>query len=195
MNSPDAELIARCKTGERSAFDLLMERYQGEIVGLSFQLLGYREEAVELAQEAFFRAWQGLPKFREEAAFRTWLYQITINLARNRRRWYARHKTAKTVSLDAPMRADAESGSMLEQVADPAQNPGEVAARTEQIEAVRRGIDQLQEPFRTVLLLRDIQGLPYEEVAETIRQPIGTVRSRLHRARKMLKTTLDQEDN
>lgn len=187
----DQELVHRAKQGDRGAFDQLMLRHQQGIISLAYRMLGNYDEAVELAQEAFFRMWRGLPCFREEAAFRTWAYQITLNLARHRRRWHARHRTARTVSLDAPAGAE-EDDPPASSVPDPAPGPREEAGRSEIQEAVRRAVAQLPVPLRTVTVLRDIQGLPYEQIAEISEERIGTIKSRLHRARAILKTRLAQ---
>jgi len=164
------------------------------VLGLAFRMLGQYEEAVDLAQEAFLRMWRGIPQFREEASFRTWAFQITLNLARHRRRWYARHRTAKTVSLEAPMSGeeDPEEGglALAERMADCSPNPRDQVVRRELRATLHGAIARLPVPFRTAVVLRDIQGLPYEEIAAIVGEPIGTVRSRLHRARAMLQAAL-----
>ena len=185
----DGELVQRAKQGDRSAFDRLMERYEREVVSVAYRMLGHYDDAVDLAQEAFLRAYRGLARFRQEATFRTWVYQITLNLARHRRRWYARHHIARTVSLEAPV-TDLEDDPVADRI--PTKNPGpreEVSAREFQ-EAVRRALDRLPLAFKTVVVLRDIRGLPYEEIALVCGERIGTVKSRLHRARAMLRGIL-----
>ena len=187
----DGELVRRAKQGEKLAFDELMQRYQQEVITVAFRMLDHHEEALELAQEAFFRAYRGLPRFREEAAFRTWLYQIVLNLCRHRRRWYARHRVGQTLSLDAPV-GEEESDPISDRIPDPGAGPREEAAQRQIQETVRRALARLPAPFKTVLILREIEGLSYEEVAAVCKEPIGTVRSRLHRARVMLRDKLTE---
>jgi RNA polymerase sigma-70 factor (ECF subfamily) len=185
----DQDLVRKAKEGDRGAFDRLMERHQGKIITVAYRMLGNYEDAIEVAQEAFLRMYRGLPRFREEAAFRTWAYQITLNLARHRRRWYARHRIAQTVSLDAPVSNDGDD-PVYERIQDPASSPREEVGRAELREAVSRAVARLPLPWRTVVVLRDIQGLPYEEIAGICRERVGTVKSRLHRARQMLRDLL-----
>ena len=185
----DQELVGRAKEGNRNAFDQLMERHQREIITVAYRMLGNYEDAIEVAQEVFLRMYRGLPRFREEATFRTWAYQITLNLARHRRLWYARHRVAQTISLDAPV-SDEGDDPVYEKIQDPAPTPREEADRAELREAVSGAVGQLPLPLRTVVVLRDTQGLPYEEIARICRENIGTVKSRLHRAREMLRELL-----
>ncbi len=190
MASPE-ELVRRAKQGDRMAFDELMEKYQREVITVAFRMLGQYEDSLEVAQEAFFRAYRGLSRFREEAAFRTWLYQIVLNLCRHRRRWYARHRVGQTISLDAPLEAEG-SDTMADRVADPSVGPREEATRREIQETIRRALEQLPVPFKTILVLRDIEGLSYEEISAICKEPVGTVKSRLHRARAMLRAKLTE---
>ena len=186
----DQELVSRAKGGDKFSFDTLMLRYEREVITVAYRMLGQYEDAVELAQDAFYRAYRALPGFRGEAAFRSWLYGITLNLIRNRRRWYARHRVSQTVSLDEPIDPPGEEDPMKERIADPAPGPREEAARSELQSKLMRALEQLPVPFRAVVVLRDVKGLSYEEIAEICRERVGTVKSRLHRARIMLRERL-----
>ncbi len=185
----DADLVHRAKQGDRAAFDRLMLRYQQEIISVAYRMLGNYEEAIDVSQEAFLRMWRGLPRFRQEAAFRSWAYQITLNLARHRRRWHARHRTARTVSLDVP--ANDGEDPVHERIQDCAPNPREEAGRAELQAKVQQAIARLPVPLRTAVVLRDIQGLPYDQIAGICKEQIGTVKSRLHRGRTMLRKLLE----
>ncbi len=184
----DGEWVAKAKQGDRAAFDALMQRYQQEVIALAFRMLGDREDAVDLAQETFLRAWKGLPHFRQEAAFRSWLYQIALNLARNRRRWYARHRVSQTVSLEASGSGEEEDPPLAERIADQSPDPRELAARAETQAKLVMALDQLPQPLKEVVILRDVEGISYEEITEILRERIGTVKSRLHRARAILRS-------
>lgn len=186
----DAELVDRARAGERFAFDLLMQRHEREVITVAYRMLGQYEDALELSQEAFLRAYRGLPTFRQEASFRTWLYQITLNLSRHRRRWYARHRVGQTVPLDAPAGDDPEGDTLAQKIADRAAGPREEAARSELRGKIQAALGRLPDPFRSVVVLRDMEGMAYEEIAEICREPVGTVKSRLHRARAMLRAAL-----
>ena len=190
-NPSDAELVERARGGERAAFDLLMQRHEREVITVAYRMLGQYQDALELSQEAFLRAYRGLSGFRREASFRTWLYQITLNLARHRRRWYARHRVGQTVPLDAPAGDDPEGESIAEKISDRAAGPREEAARSELRVKIQAALVRLPEPFRRVLVLRDMEEMAYEEIAQVCAEPVGTVKSRLHRARGMLRVALE----
>jgi len=191
-HSGDAELVERAKAGDRSAFDLLMERHEREVITVAYRMLGQYEDAAELAQEAFLRAYRGLSGFRQEASFRTWLYQITLNLSRHRRRWYARHRVGQTIPLDAPAGDDPDGDPVAEKIADRSAGPREEAARSELRGKIQAALGRLPDPFRRVVVLRDMEGMSYEEIAKICAEPVGTVKSRLHRARGMLRTVLEE---
>jgi RNA polymerase sigma-70 factor (ECF subfamily) len=186
----DAELVEKARAGDRAAFDQLMQRYEREMIGVAYRMLGHSEDAVDLAQEVFLRAWRSLAQFRGEASFRSWLYRIALNLARNKRRWYARHQTAKIISLNQPAdETDEETMAPIE-VIDPSAGPRANAQANQFQEAVRQALETLPPEFRETVILRDIQGLSYEEIAQATGQAIGTVRSRLSRGRNGLREAL-----
>ena len=186
----DGELVRRAKAGDKSAFDALMERYEREVITVAYRMLGRHEDAVDLAQDTFTRAWRSLSVFREEAAFRTWLYRIALNLVLNRRRWYARHRVSLTVSLDEPADPEGEGDPLSAQMADPAPGPRENAAQSELRSKILAALEQLPVSFRTVVVLRDMKGLSYEEISKICGERAGTVKSRLHRARALLRERL-----
>ncbi|MGI9862823.1 sigma-70 family RNA polymerase sigma factor [Moorella naiadis] len=165
-----------------ASFEELVVTYQDKIYSLSYQLTGNHADAQDLAQEVFVRAYTGLKNFRREADPGTWLHRITVNLYLNLRRKITRHPT---VSLDAPL--DTGEGEVTREVAAAGGDPGELVAEQELQGFVRSALKQLPAEYRTVLVLRELQGYSYEEIASLLGCPAGTVKSRLNRARQALK--------
>lgn len=183
MSSDDSELIERCRAGDLSAFEPLVEKYRQRVWRLAFQILRDREEAWDVAQEAFVRAYQSLPTFRGQSAFYTWVFRIVVNLATDRRR--QRGARARAFGGE-PVSAEEWERT----VADSAAGPELLAARAEERRLIGKALDALSPDHRTVIMLNDIEGLTYREVAEVLRIPMGTVMSRLHNARKRLRALL-----
>ena len=183
----ESAMVARARTGDREAMGWLVERHQDRVYGLSFRLCrGDRHSAEELAQEAFLRALRGITEFRGEAAFSTWMHRIVLNLHLNRESSLAGRARRRQLSLGGS-RHDDEPPVV---VAAPGRRPDDLAGENEQLEQLRAAFDELDEPRRLVVLLRDVEGKSYEEIAELIGVPIGTVRSRLARAREELSRKL-----
>ena len=181
--SDERELIQRCLAGDASAFEPLVERYRQRVFRLAYQLLRDREEAWDCAQEAFVRAFHSLASFRGQSAFYTWLFRITVNIATDRQRArgaQARAFGAERVSEEEWKRTMADSGA----------RPDQAAVQSEQRERIRRALDSLPPKARTIIMLGDVEGLSYREIADVLGCPIGTVMSRLHNARKRLKALL-----
>lgn len=176
-------LIQRCIGGDASAFEPLVERYRQRVWRLAYQILRDKEEAWDCAQEAFVRAFHSLPSFRGQSAFYTWLFRITVNVATDRQR--ARGAQARAFGAE---RVPEEEWRRT--TPDPSARPDQAADRAEQRERIRRALDALPPKARTIIMLSDIEGLSYREIAEVLRCPIGTVMSRLHNARKRLKSAL-----
>ncbi len=176
----ERELIARCQQGEVAAFEPLVERYRQRVWRLAFQLLRDREEAWDCSQEVFVRAFHSIRSFRGESAFYTWLFRITVNLATDRQR--ARGAQARAFGRE---RVEEEEWSRT--MADPAAGPEDAAAGAERRERLGQALDALPPKARTIIMLSDIEGLTYREIAEVLRCPIGTVMSRLHNARRRLR--------
>ncbi len=182
-------LIERARNGDAEALDHLIRRHQQQVFAVALRMLGDRDEAQDVAQDVFVRAYQGLGGFRQEAKLSTWLIAITMNLCRNRRRWWARRRRVIVASLDEPL--EHGEGTLGHQVEDPAPRPSAVAQSRERQQQLAAALAQLDEPSRAVVVLRDVQGYAYEEIAQVLEIPVGTVRSRLSRARLQLRALLD----
>ncbi len=183
----DIELVKQARDGRTEAFDALILRHQNRVYNTAYRMLGSREDALDVTQEIFLTVFRRLDRFEEKARFSTWLYRVAINRCRDelRRRSFVKH--TRPQSLDAPMGADRES-KIEPAAADP--SPAEGAMADEAKEAVHKALARLPGESREILVLRDLQGLGYDAVAEVLSIPIGTVRSRLSRARGLLRDRL-----
>src|SRR5437667_8236729 len=178
----ETALIERCRAGDVAAFEPLVEKYRQRVWRLAYNILRDREEAWDVAQEAFIKAFQALPSFRGQSAFYTWLYRIAMNVAADRGR--SRGTEGRAFGTERVPEEDWER--VL-----PDQNPGDespdaAAARTEERAKIMKALDTLSEDHRRIVMLSDLEGLSYREIAETLDIPMGTVMSRLHNARKRL---------
>lgn len=172
---PDQHLVARARHGDQEAIRLLVDRHQGKVVGLTWGLLGNRSDAEDAAQEAFLRAFRSLKTFRGQSWFRTWLFQIAINAARTLRR-------------SREGRPEDPAGSAMDFDETPA--AGRLEDRVITRDAVRRAMALLPSELREAVVLRDVNGLEYREIAEALDVPIGTVESRIFRGRARLRGLL-----
>ncbi len=176
--------------GAEAEFEELFQRYHGMVYQLGYRILGEREEALDLAQEVFLIVFRRLSKFRGESTLKTWIYRITVNLAANRCRWWNRLRRRGTVSLDAhlSMTDERDFHETLESGGD---SPEAALLITEEREQIERSILQLPVTQRIALIMRDIDGLTYEEIAEATQVSLGTVKSRIARGRDELKRRLN----
>ena len=184
VDSREAALIERCATGDDVACAELVAAHQRMVYTLSLHLLGDRDEALDLSQEVFLRVFRTISRFRGQSALRTWIYRIVINQARNRQRWWRRRHRADQVSLDEHLRQFGEPESKGEVLPDRLLASKETAAR------IWTALDRLPFDQRTALILREGDGLRYEEIAFTLNIAVGTVKSRLTRARQALRAEL-----
>jgi RNA polymerase sigma-70 factor (ECF subfamily) len=176
----DQELVERVQRGDKSAFDLLVRRYQHKIVNLVSRYVYDHAEAADVTQEAFIKAYRAIGDFRGDSAFYTWLYRIAINTAKNYLVSMGRRPPG--TDIDAEDAVQIESGSALRVISTP-----ERALLTAEIaQTVQRAMEELPEDLRTAITLREIEGLSYEEIAQAMECPIGTVRSRIFRAREAI---------
>jgi RNA polymerase sigma-70 factor (ECF subfamily) len=173
----DLGLVRKAQAGDKKAFDLLVRKYQSRIISLVSRYLGHNGDVQDVAQDAFIKAYTALPNFRGEAAFYTWLYRIAVNSAKNY--LMARGRRPATVDVDAEETEFFESSEALKENASP-----ERLALTEEIKKVIFDtIEQLPEELKVAIQLREIDGMSYEEISSAMGCPIGTVRSRIFRAR------------
>jgi len=184
----DSRLVRDCLAGDRAAFDRLVLRHKTKVFNLCYWTMGDYEEANEMAQESFIKAFRGIKSFRFEAAFSTWLYQIALNTCRNRVKSGQHKRKRRTLSLDEPIRRDGRGGSMDIRNGNP--GPHEILEEKEREALIRKAIAALPEDQRTAVTLRDIQGFSYEEIRDIMGVNIGTVKSRLARARLALSEKL-----
>jgi RNA polymerase sigma-70 factor, ECF subfamily len=182
---PDASLVHETRLGNENAFGELMRRYQERVYTILYGMIQNREDALDLTQEVFVKAYVGLRRFGEAASFYTWLYRIAVNACIDFNR--GRKRTPSPVSLEDELLIESPYEPVDER---PDSDPERVLAAKEMREHVMNAIDTLTEPFRAAVLLRDVQGLSLEEAAEILRCPPGTVKSRLHRARGLLRQQL-----
>lgn len=185
----EREFIERLKQGEAAAYEELVNERSGEIYGLLFRLTENAEEARDLTQETFLRAFQSIDRFRGEADLRTWIYRIAINQARNRWRWWRRRRRDVTVSLDATQ--GESSLALIDTLAEPSENPEQHALAREREVALRAALQKVGRSYRETVILRDIEGFSYEDIAATLEINVGTVKSRLARGRQELRRRLE----
>jgi RNA polymerase sigma-70 factor (ECF subfamily) len=193
INLDEAALIQRCLSGDDTAFDLIISRYQDMVYNLALRLLGKREEALDLSQEVFFQVYRKLGSFRRDASLRTWIYRIVINRAKNSQRWWRRRECEMTAVDVAEAERDNSWVLSTALKTSDADAPDEILQRKELGEILHHAIRALPFDQRTILLLKEIDGLSYEEISQTLNLALGTVKSRLARARKALREKLDPE--
>lgn len=176
----DRQLVKRVQKGDKRAFDLLVLKYQHKIMGLVARYIRDHSEVQDVVQEAFIKAYRALPKFRGESAFYTWLYRIAINTAKNY--LVARNRRPPGTDIDLDDAEYIEGQSVLKEIANPENRLSTRELKT----VIDKAIKQLPEDLRTAVTLREFEGLSYEEIAHVMDCPVGTVRSRIFRAREAI---------
>jgi len=180
----ETELIQRLKKGDRDAFNEIVTMHQNKVVNIAYGMLSSREDALDAAQETFLKVYNGIDSFKGGSSISTWIYRICTNVCTDMLR--KRQRSANIISID---REDDENSPVLE-IADDSPTPDNSVIMNEQQKAVRKAISQLSDEYRTVLTLCDIEGLSYEEISLVLKCPVGTIKSRLSRARNNLKKIL-----
>ncbi len=183
----EAAIVEQLKAGSEEAFAWLIARYQQPLYSLIYRVLPNPGDAADITQEVFVKIFRGIGHFHGEASLRTWVYRIALHEALNQRRWWSRHQRQQ-VAIDDD--SDDQHAGPAEALVDPHDSPFEAAAHSEIAARVEAAIREVPEPFRTVLVLRDIEGFGYEEIAEILNANLGTVKSRLMRGRSHLKNLL-----
>jgi RNA polymerase sigma-70 factor (ECF subfamily) len=189
-DDPDRTAVERAISGDEGAFEELVRRHERTVYNLAFRLLGSREDALDAAQDAFLRCYRALPRFRGDASFRTWLVGIAINVCRSRLTGAEHRMRRLTQDLTRP---DPSTGDRVPlPLPDPAPDPESVARAREIRDALVRALGELSPDHREVLLLREMSGLDYDEVAAALGCALGTVKSRIARARAALRAALEE---
>jgi RNA polymerase sigma-70 factor (ECF subfamily) len=189
----DRLLVDRFRNGDASAFDEMVTRHWDRIYAMVHQLLRNPQDAEEVTQDAFIRAHRGLANFRGDSAFSTWLYQIATNLARNRYWYWWRRKRDRTVSFDQPVGEDNDT-PLSEVFAGESVKPDEETSTHELVDRIAVGMEKLSTRHREILILRNVKNLSYEEISQILGISVGTVKSRIARARDSLREIIGGDD-
>lgn len=184
------EVIESCKAGDEKAFAEIVLHRQKKVFNIAYRMLGNLEEAKDLAQEVFVSVFSSIKDLKEEIKFDAWLTQITLNHCRNRLKYLKRRQYFNSDSLDDPI--ETEEGNVPKAIYDPSDNPETLYEKKMIQQFIQRGLLELKEDQRELVVLRDLQGFSYEEMGELLGLPGGTIKSKLHRARMDLKGILEK---
>ncbi|WP_433983824.1 sigma-70 family RNA polymerase sigma factor [Tunturiibacter empetritectus] len=197
MTTEDVALIADLKAGSEEAFAVLIAQYHQPLYSLIARSLNDPADASDITQEVFIKVFRSIRGFHGEASLRTWLYRIALHEASNQRRWWSRHKKQE-ITIDSSFESDPDAEnshlSLASTLADQSDSPFDHAVQAEVRERVEAALRQIPEAFRTVVILREIEGFAYEEIAEILNVNLGTVKSRLTRGRSALRAILNADD-
>jgi RNA polymerase sigma-70 factor (ECF subfamily) len=195
IHTEEAALIAELRAGSEEAFSWLITRYHQPIYSLLVRTVRDPADAADLTQDVFIKIFRGIGSFHGESSLRTWIYRIALHEGLNQRRWWRRHKEQEvTIEMEIVDSESGEPARLKEMLVDPGESPYEMASHTEARERVEEALRRVPEPFRMTLILRDIEGFVYEEVAEMLGVNLGTVKSRLVRGRACLRQLLLADD-
>jgi RNA polymerase sigma-70 factor, ECF subfamily len=190
----EASVVAELKAGSEEAYAWLIAQYHQPIYSLVFRILGDPADAADITQEVFIKVFRGMNRFNADSSLKTWIYRIALRESSNQRRWWSRHK-AKEASIepaeDDEQRDNGQAWGLKDTLIDEGDSPFDLTAQVELRDTVERELKQVQEPFRTTLILRDIEELSYEEIADVMDTTLGTVKSRLMRGRDALRKRLE----
>ena len=192
IGKDERSVLAELRSGSDEAYSWLVARFHQPVYSLVYRILNDPADAADTTQEVFLKVFRGIHRFKGDASLKTWIYRIAVHEASNQRRWWFRHKRRES-SMDAPLDPDAEIGGTFGQaMADKAISPFERCAQSEVKAKVEAALRELPEPYRTTVVLRDIEGLAYEEIAAVLDISLGTVKSRLTRGRHALRQRLSE---
>ncbi len=194
IRSDDAALVAELKAGSEAAFGLLIGQYQQQIYSLIARSLQDPADAADITQDVFVKVFRSIRSFHGDSSLRTWLYRIALHEASNQRRWWTRHKRQE-ITIDSPLDGDDDGQSLClgATLADGRVSPYDHAAQAQLRQRVESALREVPEAFRTVVVLREIEGFAYEEIAEILQVNLGTVKSRLTRGRAALRALLTSD--
>ncbi|MGE0813918.1 MAG: sigma-70 family RNA polymerase sigma factor [Vicinamibacterales bacterium] len=187
VGADEADLVRRCAAGDQAACAELVGTHERMVYQLAYHLLGTREEALDLSQEVFLRVFRTMGTFRGQSSLRTWIYRIVINQAKNRQRWWRRRRQSDQVSLDQHVQAHGDLAQRPDATA-----PDRLLARKQAAARLWAALDRLPFDQRTAIVLREFDGLSYDEIAFSLDIAVGTVKSRLTRARQALRSDLTE---
>lgn len=177
----EKELVELLKKGDRQAFNMLIEEYQGKVINIAYGMLSDTEDAMDASQEVFINVYKSIGNFKENSSLSTWIYRICANVCKDFLR--KRMRSAKTVSIFSSKDEDSDIIEIPDESASPQGRVEEIELRDQ----IKEAMNELSEEFRTVLVLCDIEGLSYDKIAEILKCPAGTVKSRINRARSALR--------
>ncbi len=189
VSDEDARILRGLRAGIESAYEELINRFQTGVYGVVYRLLGNQNDASDVVQEVFLKVFRSVGSFREQSSLKTWIYRIAVNEAHNHRRWFSRHCCREVV---AEGESDGQS-DCLKLAADPGRSPFEQALESENRTLIEQALDKINPVFRTAVILRDIENLSYEEIADILQVSLGTVKSRILRGRDALRRELTLE--
>ncbi len=188
VSQEDARILRGLRAGIDEAYEELIERFQQPVYSMVFRLLGNPNDASDVVQDVFLKVFRSVGAFREQSSLRTWIYRIAVNEAHNHRRWFSRH-----CRQEVQMETDREDhGSSLDLARDPGRSPFDLALDSENRMLIERALTRINPAFRTAVVLRDIENLSYEEIAEILQLSLGTVKSRILRGREALRRELTE---
>ena len=189
VSEEDARILRGLRAGIESAYEELIGRYEQPVYNVAYRLLGSQTDACDVVQEVFLKVFRGVSSFRGQSSLRTWVYRIAVNEAHNHRRWFSRH-----CKHEVPMEKEAsDHEGSFEFAQDPGRSPYEQALDNETRALIEHALTMINPVFRTAVVLRDIQNLSYEEIAEILQVSLGTVKSRIVRGREALRRELTQQ--
>jgi RNA polymerase sigma-70 factor (ECF subfamily) len=188
VRAQEAAVIAELKAGSEEAYSWLIGEFHQPVYGLIYRIVNDPSDAADTTQEVFLKVFRGMKHFHGESSLKTWIYRIALHEAANRRRWWFRHK-AHEMPIE-PVEAGGHEISGEERLVDPGESPFDNCAHAEVRAAVERALQQVGEPYRTALILRDLEEMSYEEIAEVLQISVGTVKSRITRGRHALRKRL-----
>jgi RNA polymerase sigma-70 factor (ECF subfamily) len=191
ISDEDARILRGLRAGIEEAYEELIERYEQPVYSMVYRLLGNATDACDVVQEVFLKIFRGVNSFREQSSLRTWIYRIAVNETHNHQRWFMRHGRHE-VSIEEER---AEHVRTIELALDPGPSPYDRALDSETRTMIERALTRINPDFRTAVVLRDIQNLSYEEIAEILQVSMGTVKSRILRGREALRRELSQRSN
>lgn len=190
MAAPESELIQKSKNGDIAAFEELICAYQKKTLNLAYRMLGNRPDAEDATQDIFLRVYRSIGGFNEESSFSTWIYKIATNVCLDALRKRKRQNLNNTVSISQQSADDEEYELPIE---DSGPSPYEAAQKKEAMRALERALEKLNEEQKTVIVMRDINGFSYEEIATSLDCTLGTIKSRINRARLALRKLLEED--